>query len=132
MKALLYKKWLDERLSILLTLFLLAIFFYIGVENQVSGFVWLAFIGKNDSKEEWSYFRTMNFTRKSFYQATITFNIMKLILRLLMVAILTLLFKKTLSNVLYFISFLSLFFIIETTGDLLTFKIDGKEEKFTK
>ena len=132
MKALVYKKILDEKLNLIVSTFVLLILFNVGVNNMFSGFIWIAFIGNSFSKEELTYFRTLNFSKKEFFQANIVFSLFKLITRLCIVCIVTLLFPKTLSDLIYMVGFLNVFFLIEIAADMYSSRFSGMEENEAK
>lgn len=129
MKGLIYKMFLDNKWNLILSTLVMVILFYTGVENLLSGFVWIAIIGKNDSKEDQTYFRTMNFKRNEFFQAKFIFPAMKLIIRLFLVFVIAMVIPKSLADIIYFIGFLYIFFVIETALDLSSESFSGKEKK---
>lgn len=129
MKALIYNYYLEEKFSILITSVFVLILLYTGVENLFSGFVWLMILKRSRTTDEWSFFRTLNFDREAFFKSTIIFNFMKLGLRLSIMCIMILIFGETQARVIYFVSFLLTFFILETATDLISTNFSGKPKR---
>lgn len=132
MTALIYKKFLDEKLNLVFSTVVLLILFHVGVENMISGFIWIAFIGNTFSKDELSFFRTLNFSKKQFFQANIVFSILKLILRLSLVFVFSLMIPKTQAHIIYFLGFLYIFFLIEIAADMYSSRFSGREANETQ
>ena len=132
MKAAIYKKFLDEKLNLIFSTVILLILFHVGVESMISSSIWIAFIGNTFSKDELSFFRTLNFSKKQFFQANIVFSILKLIMRLLLVFVFSLIFPKTQAHIIYFLGFLYTFFLIEIAQSMYSSQFSGREGNETK
>lgn len=132
MKALIYKKLIDQKRAILFSSLLLIFLFYVGVENIFSGFLWVIFFQRSETKQENKYFRTLNFSKNQYFRASIIFSLMKLILRVVIMSVMAMLFVKTREQLIYFTSFIFTFFLLETAGDLTSIRFSGRAEEKPK
>ena len=129
MKALIYKKIIDEKKLLILSSLLLIFLFYIGTENLFSGFIWVMFFQRSEPKNEQKYFRTLNFSKNQYFLSSIMFSLMKLILRLGLMAFLSLLLSKTSEELIYFTSFICTFFLLEAATDLRSIRFSEISDK---
>lgn len=134
MKALVYKLFLDNKWGILISSVVLSYLYYAGVNNFSSGFIWLIIYttARPDTKETWAYFRTMNFTREEFFKSRLIYTSVVLLIRLSIMVVFSLVITKPLSELIYFISFIYVFLLIENTVLFDSTEISGeyKEDGF--
>lgn len=129
MKAMIYKKYIDQRLSLVLSSLLLAIMLYIDIRNYPIIFFWLTTSGIRKSKEELAYFRTMNFSKSEYFFSTIIFSMFKFILRTLLLILVALLFSKSFPILIRFIFINYLITVLEITIELSTYNLRGNNNK---
>lgn len=129
MKAMIYKKYIDERLSIILSSLLIVLYLNIDFREFPYLFLFFTLTGINESKEELSYFRTINFNKNDYFTSTIVFSLFKFMIRSLSLVLASLIFSKSLPTLLRFVSVNYVFTIIEMTIGLSSYRLLGKNNK---
>lgn len=129
MKAMIYKKYIDERLSIILSSLLIVLYLNIDFREFPYLFLFFTLTGINESKEELSYFRTINFNKNDYFTSTIVFSLFKFMIRSLSLVFASLIFSKSLPTLLRFVSVNYVFTIIEMTIGLSSYRLLGKNNK---
>lgn len=132
MKALIYKKFLDEKKNLLFSFLILLVLLVLVSENKLPLLAWFLFISTNNKKEESGYYRTLNFTKKNFILSGFLYSFFKLLSRVALLLLIGLVLKKTSTSFVPTLSLLYLFFIIELIGQLTSINLNGKMRNETK
>ena len=123
MKALIYRKIIDDKYKIITYAPFLFMLIYYLIGEELDWKAWLALVIASQLLTEFNHYRTLNFNKNEYFLAGITYAVVKFIFRFIMITLVTIVFNKSSLEFYNILLPLYAYFLLEILSGVSSFKL---------